>query len=84
MGLFTELYTLATNTRLAMLVTADAQRGLMTISVMPRPLHDAAVNLTTDLTLTATPEEFDSGFIKALTGYRAELAPLLELSLIHI
>lgn len=78
MGMFTELYPLATSTRLAILVTADAERGLMTISVMPSPKHDAAVKLTTDLTLTATPEEFDTGFVPALTGYRAELAPLLE------
>lgn len=78
MGMFTELYPLATSTRLAMLVTADAERGLMTISVMPRPVQDTAVKLTKDLTLTATPDEFDTGFIEALTGYRAELVPLLE------
>lgn len=78
MGMFTELYPLAVSTRLAMLVTADAERGLMTISVMPRPKQDAGVKLTTDLTLTATPEEFDTGFVAALTGYRAELVPLLE------
>ncbi|GAB2856074.1 hypothetical protein GCM10027277_25840 [Pseudoduganella ginsengisoli] len=78
MGMFTELYPLATSTRLAMLVTADAERGLMTISVMPRPNVAAAIKLAADLTLTATPEEFDAGFVTALTGYRAELAPLLE------
>ncbi|KQV81038.1 hypothetical protein ASD15_14250 [Massilia sp. Root351] len=76
--MFTELYPLAAGTRLAMLVTADAERGLMTISVMPRPIHNDAATLTTDLTLTATPEEFDNGFVAALTGYRAELAPMLE------
>eukprot|EP01034_Spumella_vulgaris_P032819 gene32819-40509_t len=78
MGMFTELYPLATSTRLAMLVTADAERGLMTISVMPSPKQDATVKLTTDLTLTATPEEFDTGFVTALTSYRTELVPLLE------
>lgn len=78
MGIFTELYPLAAGTRLAMLVIADAERGLMTVSVMPRPVHNDAATLTTDLTLTATPEEFDNGFVAALTDYRAELAPLLE------
>ena len=78
MGIFSELYPLATGTRLAMLVTADAECGLMTISIMPRPIHNDAATLATDLTLTATPEEFDNGFVAALTGYRAELAPLLE------
>lgn len=78
MGMFTELYPLATSTRLAMLVTADAERGLMTISVMPQPAKDAAVKVTSDLTLTATPEEFDAGFVTALTGYRADIVPLLE------
>jgi PRTRC genetic system protein E len=76
--MFTELFPLTINTRLAMLITADAEQGLMTISVMPRPTQDASVKLTTDLTLTATPEEFDTGFIEALSGYRAELLPLLE------
>lgn len=78
MGMFTELYPLATSTRLAMLVTADAKSGLMTISVMPRPKQGCAVKLATDLTLTATPEEFDTGFVTALTCYRTELVPLLE------
>ncbi|MES2260574.1 MAG: PRTRC system protein E [Pseudomonadota bacterium] len=78
MGIFTELYPLAASTRLAMLVTADAERGLMTISVMPRPKQDCAIQLATDLTLTATPEEFDTGFVTALTSYRTELVPLLE------
>lgn len=78
MGMFTELYPLAVTTRLAMLVSADAERRVMTISVMPRPTQDAAAKLATDLTLTATPEDFDTGFIEALTGYRVKLMPLLE------
>ncbi|WBS00129.1 PRTRC system protein E [Pseudoduganella sp. SL102] len=78
MGMFTELYPLAVTTRLAMLVSADAERRVMTISVMPRPTQDATAKLATDLTLTATPEDFDAGFIEALTGYRVKLVPLLE------
>ncbi|QBE66367.1 PRTRC system protein E [Pseudoduganella lutea] len=78
MGMFTELYPLAVTTRLAMLVSADREHGVMTISLMPRPTQDAAAKLATDLTLTATPEDFDAEFIEALTGYRTKLLPLLE------
>jgi PRTRC genetic system protein E len=76
--MFTELYPLAVNTRFAMLVTADAEHGVMTISVMPRPKQEAKAAVARDLTLTATPEEFDTGFVSALAGYRAKLVPLLE------
>ena len=78
MGLFTELYTLTNHTRLAMLISADTQRGLMTISVMPRAASSTPSLPARDLTLTATPEEFDAGFVAALSGYRAKLIPLLE------
>ncbi|WP_256081942.1 PRTRC system protein E [Massilia sp. YIM B04103] len=78
MGLFTELYALTRHTRLAMLVTADHDTGKMTISVMPRAQPGAQPALSTDLTLTATPEEFDASFLAALTGYSRQLAPLLE------
>jgi hypothetical protein len=64
MGTFTELYPLAVTTRLAMLVRADPERGVMTISVMPRPMPDTAAKLVTDLTLTATPEDFDAASSK--------------------
>lgn len=78
MGMFTELYPLAATTRLAMLISADTERHVMTISVMPRPTQEATTRTATDLTLTATPEDFDAGFIEALTGYRVKLMPLLE------
>jgi PRTRC genetic system protein E len=78
MGMFTELYPLAVTTQFAMLITADAEHGVMTVSVMPRPHHEAKASAARDLTLTATPEEFDAGFVAALAGYRAKLAPLLE------
>lgn len=78
MGMFTELYPLTVNTRLAMLISADAERGVMTVSVMPRPAQASTPSPARDLTLTATPEEFDAGFVDALLGYRAKLVPLLE------
>lgn len=78
MGLFTELYALTRHTRLAMLVTADHDTGKMTISVMPRAQPGAQPALSTDLTLTATPEEFGASFLAALIGYSRQLAPLLE------
>lgn len=78
MGLFTELYALTRHTRLAMLVTADHDTGRMTICVMPRAQPGAQTPLSTDLTLTATPAEFDADFVAALTGYSRQLVPLLE------
>ncbi|SFV16829.1 PRTRC system protein E [Pseudoduganella namucuonensis] len=78
MGMFTELYPLTVTTRLAMLISADAERGVMTVSVMPRAAQTSTPSPARDLTLTATPEEFDAGFVDALLGYRAKLVPLLE------
>ena len=78
MSLFDELYALAHSRHFAMLVSADHASGLLTISVMPRALNEADAKFCKDLTLTATPEEFDSGFIEAIGTYRSRLMPLLE------
>lgn len=78
MGMFTELYPLATSTHLAMLVSADAGHGVMTVSVMPRPAKGSPSSPSRDLTLTATPEELDTGFAAALASYTPKLVPLLE------
>lgn len=79
MMMFTELYELATTATLAMVISADEKRGTLTISVMPKPKKDAGEPaLTKDLTLTATPAEFDSGFVAALKGYRETRAGLIE------
>ncbi|GIK76249.1 MAG: hypothetical protein BroJett021_52370 [Chloroflexota bacterium] len=79
MTMFTELYELATTATLAMVISADEKRGTLTISVMPKPKKDAGEPaLTKDLTLTATPAEFDSGFVAALKGYRETRAGLIE------
>ena len=69
MTMFTELYALATTATLSMVVSADDKRGTLTISVMPKPKKDVGEPaLTKDLTLTATPAEFDGGFVEALIG----------------
>jgi PRTRC genetic system protein E len=79
MTMFTELYALATTATLSMVISADEKRGTLTISVMPKPKKDIGESaLTKDLTLTATPAEFDSGFVAALNGYRETRAALIE------
>ena len=46
---------------------------------MPKPKKDVGEPaLTKDLTLTATPAEFDGGFVAALKGYREARAGLIE------
>jgi PRTRC genetic system protein E len=79
MTMFTELYALATTATLAMVISADEKRGTLTISVMPKPKKDCGeAALTKDLTLTATPAEFDGGFVAALKGYREAREGLIE------
>jgi len=79
MTIFTELYELATTATLSMVISADEKRGTLTISVMPKPKKDLGeAALTKDLTLTATPAEFDGGFVAALSGYRQARAGLIE------
>ncbi len=79
MTMFTELYALATTATLSMVISADETRGTLTISVMPKPKKDLGeAALTRDLTLTATPAEFDGGFVAALQGYREARAGLIE------
>lgn len=71
MSMFNELYAIATTATLSMLIAADEKTGKLTISVVPKPKKDCGEPaLSKDLTLTATPEEFDNDFVKALTGYR--------------
>lgn len=71
MSMFEELFALASTASLALTISADAKSGRMTINVIPRPNKDANdPALSKALTLTATPQEFDEGFIAALKGYR--------------
>lgn len=71
MSLFEELHALALTATLTMTVSADEKSGRLTVNVIPKPRKDVGEpTLTQPLSLTATPQEFDEGFIAALTGYR--------------
>jgi PRTRC genetic system protein E len=71
MTMFEELFALATSASLTMTISADHKAGRMTINVIPRPSKDAdEPALAKALSLTATPQEFDEGFVAALQGYR--------------
>lgn len=71
MSMFEELFALAAGASLTLTICADAKSGRMTINVMPRPRKDAdEPALTKALSLTATAQEFDAGFVAALRGYR--------------
>lgn len=71
MSMFEELFALAAGASLTLTISADAKSRRMTINVIPKPHKDAdEPALTKALSLTATPQEFDDGFIAALRGYR--------------
>lgn len=71
MTMFEELFALACSATLTMTVSADEKSGRLTVNVIPKPRQDAGEpGLTQPLSLTATPQEFDAGFIEALRGYR--------------
>lgn len=71
MTMFEELFALACSATLTMTVSADEKSGRLTVNVIPKPRQDAGeAALTQPLSLTATPQEFDTGFIEALRGYR--------------
>lgn len=79
MTMFEELYALATSATLTMVLSADEKTGRMTINVIPRPKKDVyEPALTKELSLTATPAEFDAGFVDVLKGYRAARQSLAE------
>lgn len=79
MTMFRELYALAMTATLTMIVSADKKTGKLTISVLPKPRKDVGEPaLTKDLTLTASPEDFDAGFVAALQGYREVRDSLTE------
>lgn len=71
MTMFEELFALACSATLTMTISADEKSGRLTVNVIPKPRQDAGeAALTQPLSLTATPQEFDAGFIEALCGYR--------------
>jgi PRTRC genetic system protein E len=79
MSMFKEIYQIATTATLALLISADETSGKLTINLVPKPRKDIGeAALTKDLTLTATPEEFDNEFVEALRGYRGARQRLIE------
>ncbi|GAO20224.1 PRTRC system protein E [Alicycliphilus sp. B1] len=71
MTMFEELFALACSTTLTMTVSADEKSGRLTVNVIPKAKPDAAEPaLAQPLSLTASPQEFDTGFIDALRGFR--------------
>lgn len=79
MTMFEELHALATSATLTMIVSADDKTGRMTVHVIPKPKKDVdEPALTKALSLTATPQEFDAGFVEALRGYREARHSLAE------
>ncbi len=79
MTMFEELHALATGATLTMIVSADEKTGRMTVHVIPKPKKDVdEAALTKALSLTATPQEFDAGFVEALRGYREVRHSLAE------
>lgn len=79
MTMFEELFALACSTTLTMTVSADEKSGRLTVNVIPKPRPDAGEPaLAQPLSLTATPQEFDTGFIDALRGFREVRQSLAE------
>ncbi|MCE4369728.1 PRTRC system protein E [Xanthomonas hortorum] len=79
MSMFEELFALASHATLTLIVSADTNGGKMTVSVIPKPKDDnGEAALRQPLSLTATPQEFDAGFLEALRGYREVRASLAE------
>jgi len=79
MTMFEELHALATSATLTMIVSVDDKTGRMTVHVIPKPKKDVdEPALTKALSLTATPQDFDAGFVEALRGYREVRHSLVE------
>jgi PRTRC genetic system protein E len=83
MSMFTELYQLALGATLTMTVSADEKQGKLTINVIPKPKAESGeAALSTPLTLTAAPEEFDADFVTALAGFRVAHTSLAQQALV--
>lgn len=79
MSMFEELFGLARHGTLTLIVDADTTSGRMTVLVIPSPKDDhGEAALRQPLSLTATPQEFDGGFVSALRGYREVHLSLAE------
>ena len=78
---FKQLFDLARRAggSVTMTVAAAAEEGQMTVVVMPKAgARDLDPALATPLVLTATPEEFNAGFLDALARYDMSHKSLAE------
>ena len=79
MSMFQELFQLALGATLSLTISVDEKQGRMTVNVIPKPKADAGEPaLSTPLTLTASPEEFDAEFVGVLNRYRTARVSLAE------
>lgn len=77
--MFQQLFQLLKKCDSVSLSIAPAGEGEMTVSVIPNVSgKDIEEALKMRLTLTATPEEFDTGFIAALTSFTEKRESLAE------
>ena len=76
--MFQQLFDMATDTPLTVVLNGDKATGLLTVVVMPRPANNGQPALATPLSLTATPADFEAGFADAVASYRKEHRSLAE------
>lgn len=76
---FNKLFDLARQGPLVMTVTADTTQGTMTLVVTPKVGKDVAdPALKQQLSLTGTPDEFDSSFFGLIDNYATARKSLTE------
>jgi PRTRC genetic system protein E len=76
--MFPEIYELAKTTTLTLLVSANSKAGTLTLCVKPTPRKGEEATLAHELSLTATPDEFEQGFPGCLTTYATQHKSLVE------
>lgn len=76
--MFAAIFELAKTTTLTMMISANAKAGTLTMCVKPTPRKGEEAAVTKELTLTATPEDFEQNFPACLTSYTEMHQSLLE------
>lgn len=76
--MFPAIYELAKTTTLTMLISANQKDGTLTVCVKPTQRKGQEGALTHELTLTATPDEFEQSFPECLTTYATQHKSLVD------
>lgn len=76
--MFAEIYELTKTTTLTMLISANQKAGTLTVCVKPTPRKGEEAALAHELSLTATPDEFEKSFPGCLTIYATQHKSLVE------